>query len=76
MPRITPIDWRSLVKVFEAEGFTKVRQKGSHIVLEKAGVARPLVIPIYDAIGIAIIKSNLKTAGISRERYFELLEQL
>ena len=30
---------------------------------------------MYAAIPVFIIKNNLKTAGISRERYFELLSQ-
>jgi predicted RNA binding protein YcfA (HicA-like mRNA interferase family) len=44
LPKIVPIDYRTLVKVFELDGFTIQRQKGDHIVLTKPGVKRPLVI--------------------------------
>ncbi len=73
--RITPVDWRTLVCVFEQAGFKKDRVKGSHLSMTKPGVIRPVVIPMYDEIGVDIILSNLRTAGISRERYFELLEK-
>ncbi|MFH1743891.1 MAG: hypothetical protein ABIH23_33210 [bacterium] len=38
-------------------------------------MARPLVIPTYHEIPVAIIQDNLKTAGISREEHFRLLEE-
>jgi hypothetical protein len=45
------------------------------MVFTKPGVIRPVVIPKYDAIPVFIIKNNLRTAGMTRERYFELLGQ-
>ena len=52
-----------------------VRTEGDHMVLTKTGVIRPVVIPKYAAVPIFIIKNNLRTAGISRERYFKLLSE-
>ena len=75
MPRITPIDWRILVRIFELDGFIQSRVKGSHISLTKVGIKRPVVIPKYDEVGLDIIMSNMRTAGMSRERYFELLKR-
>ena len=57
----------------ELDGFVFKKEKGSHWVGEKRGVARPVVIPEYDEIGLDIIRSNMRTAGMSRERYLELL---
>ncbi len=73
MPKLTPIDWRTLVKIFEADGFVKERQRGSHVSFSKAGVVRPVIIPTYSEIGVEIIKRNMRTAGMDRARYFELL---
>jgi predicted RNA binding protein YcfA (HicA-like mRNA interferase family) len=75
MPKLTPVDWKTLVRIFEQDGFKQERQKGSHIVLSKLGVKRAIVIPTYDALGVDIITSNMRTAGMSRERYFELLKK-
>jgi predicted RNA binding protein YcfA (HicA-like mRNA interferase family) len=73
MPKLSPISHKQLVRVFEADGFRCVRTEGDHLVLTKPGVIRPVVIPKYDAVPVFIIKNNLRTAGISRDRYFELL---
>ncbi|MDE2904059.1 MAG: type II toxin-antitoxin system HicA family toxin [Chloroflexota bacterium] len=72
--RLTPLHWRELVRVFEADGFQEERRRGSHIVLTKRGVGRPVVIPQYRTVGLDIIKSNMRTAGMSRQRFFELLD--
>jgi predicted RNA binding protein YcfA (HicA-like mRNA interferase family) len=74
MPRITPIHYRKILRVLKHEGFILARERGDHMVFTKAGVARPIVVPRYDPLPVFIIKNVLRTAGISRERYFELLE--
>lgn len=76
MPKLAPVDWQTLVKVFEADGFKNNRTTASHIVMVKAGVARPVIIPKYDEIGRDIIHGNMRTAGMSRDRYFGLLKQV
>jgi len=43
------------------------------MVYVKPGILRPIVIPKYAAMPIFIIKNNLRSAGISRERHFESL---
>ena len=73
MPRLSAISYRELVKVFEADGFRCVRIEGDHMVFTKLGVIRPVVIPKYAAVPVFIIKNNLRTAGMSRDRYFKLL---
>ncbi len=55
MPRLKPLPWHRLVCVFEQLGYKHAGQKGSHIKLEKPGVARPLIIPKYDEVGLDII---------------------
>ena len=77
MPKITPVDYRTLIRVFEMDGFTVSRQKGDHIVLTKPGVLRPVVIKTSPRqVPVTHVRTNLTTAGISRERYFELLEKV
>jgi predicted RNA binding protein YcfA (HicA-like mRNA interferase family) len=76
MPRITPLSWQRLEKVFLAAGFELARQEGSHRSYTKPGILRPVVIPTYDEISVSIISNNLKTAGISREEYFRLLAEI
>ena len=76
MPRLTPVHWRKLLKVLELDGAIVVGQTGDHIELKKAGATRRLVVPKYREIPVFIVENNLKTAGISRQRYFELLRKI
>ena len=41
--------------------------------MPKPGVARPVVIPKYPEVGRVIILSNMRTAGMSRAWYLQLL---
>jgi predicted RNA binding protein YcfA (HicA-like mRNA interferase family) len=74
MPRLTPQHYRIPIKIFEKVGFTVQRTRGSHVVMNKPGVERPIVIPKYEEVDVDIIKANLRTAQLSREEYIKLLE--
>ncbi len=73
MPRIIPVHWKRLEKVFLAAGFSFVRQEGSHRSYTKPGVSRPVVIPTYEEVPVFIIRNNLRSAGMSRDEYLRLL---
>ena len=75
--RIAPVHHLKLVRVFELDGFAVKREKGDHVILTKMGVRRPVVIKKSPGeVPVTHILTNLKTAGISRDRYFELLDQV
>lgn len=76
MPRLIPIHYRKLAKVFEKKGFVHVRTVGDHMVYQKEGVLRPIVIPKYKEIPEFIILKNLKTARITRTEYLKLLKEV
>jgi predicted RNA binding protein YcfA (HicA-like mRNA interferase family) len=74
MPRITPVHWKILECIFQKDGFVFERQAGSHRSYVKPGIHRSVVIPTYKEVDIEIIQSNIRTARMSREKYFELLK--
>lgn len=74
MPRITPVHWRILECIFKKDGFVFERQKGDHKVYSKKGIRRPIIIPTYDDVCLDIIKSNMRTANMTRVKYFEYLQ--
>ncbi|NCO36961.1 MAG: addiction module toxin, HicA family [Armatimonadetes bacterium] len=76
MPRIGPVDWKTLVRVFELHGCQYKRKQGSHHILVCPGARRAVVIPEYDEIDVDIIKNNMRTAGMTREDHFDLLERV
>ena len=74
MSRITPVHWKVLKCIFEKDGFVHNRTEGDHIVLVKPKVSRPIIIPKYSEIDVNIIKSNMRTAKMSRDKYLKLLK--
>jgi predicted RNA binding protein YcfA (HicA-like mRNA interferase family) len=76
MPRITPVGWKTLLRIFELYGCEYKRKKGSHHVLICPKAKRAVVIPEYDEIDVEIIRNNMRTAGMTREEYFDLLERV
>jgi predicted RNA binding protein YcfA (HicA-like mRNA interferase family) len=66
--------WQKVVCVFTQLGYRHVRTPGSAIILEKPGVARPLVVPRHSEIRLDILRGLMRTAGITREAFLSLLE--
>ena len=75
MPCIAPVHWKTLECVFLKDGFVFERQTGDHGSYVKKGIPRPVVIPTYKEIAVEIIRSNMRTAQMVRERYFRLLRE-
>lgn len=74
--KIIPLHYETLIKIFELDGFAVKRKKGDHIIMTKAGIKRPLVIKTSPRlVPVTHIRTNMTTAGITRERFFELLEK-
>ncbi len=76
MPRIYPTDWKTQVKKFELYGCKYKRKEGSHHILACPSAKRAVVIPEYNEIDVDIIKNNMRTANMSRDEYFELLNKV
>ena len=75
--KITPIPYILLIKIFVVDGFSVVRKKGDHIIMTKPGVKRPLVIKSSPKrVPVIHIRTNMRTAGMNRERYFQLLDKV
>ncbi len=76
MPKITPVNWKTLIQIFALFGCTYKRKKGSHHIMTCPNAGRAVVIPEYDEIDADIIKNNMRTAGMSRDEYFRLLQEI
>ena len=75
--KTVPVHYLLLIKIFERDRFEVRRKKGDHIIMTKPGVKRPLVIKSSPKlVPITHIRTNMTTAGMTRERYFELLDQV
>lgn len=75
--KITPIHYQDLIRVFERAGFTVRGKKGDHIVMTKPDIKRPVVIKSSPRlVPVTHIRTNMTTAGLTREQYFRLLEEV
>jgi predicted RNA binding protein YcfA (HicA-like mRNA interferase family) len=77
MSRIVPLPAKKVVKALEKVGFQPVRQKGSHLFLEHLD-GRTTVLPIHPNkdLKVNLINKILKDAGISRDEWVELINNL
>ena len=71
-----PVSWQQFRKVCLLLGCIDSRQKGSHLIMTRAGMARPVVIPTHGDLTPDVLRSNLRTLGVSREHFEDLLDTL
>jgi predicted RNA binding protein YcfA (HicA-like mRNA interferase family) len=57
-------------------GCTYARTKGNHLIYHYPEAIRPVIIPKYKEVPAFVVKNNIRVIGISREKYFELLESV
>jgi predicted RNA binding protein YcfA (HicA-like mRNA interferase family) len=60
------------VKKFQRAGWTAMRQKGSHVMLNKPGYQWTLSVPLHDEIGPGLLRKLLKQAEITPEEFNSL----
>ena len=75
MPRIIPTHWKVQLSIFQLYGCHYKRKKGSHHILTYPTAKRAVVIPEYTEVDTDIIKNNMRTVGMTRDEYFELIKQ-
>lgn len=75
MPHIQSIHWKEFEKFLLKIGCEFVREKGDHRIYKKEGLKRPVVIPRDTSLPAFIILNNLRTLGISREEYLEIIKK-
>jgi predicted RNA binding protein YcfA (HicA-like mRNA interferase family) len=75
MIRLPDVSGAELVKVLQKAGFIVLRQKGSHVSMEKvdpAGVWRTIV-PIHRELARGTLHDILKQTGLTRDELRKLL---
>jgi predicted RNA binding protein YcfA (HicA-like mRNA interferase family) len=75
MPKIPRITGEAAVKAFKKLGYELDHITGSHHILKRNGVDGHLSIPCHkgQTVGIGLLKSQILAAGITVERFIELL---
>jgi len=76
MPRLTPIHYKKFEKFLKYIGCVFDRQKGDHLIYERSDLKRPIVFPKDISISPFVIRSNLRTLGISTKEYLDITKSL
>lgn len=76
MTRIAPLHWRDFEKFLFYVGCEFKREKGDHRVYWREGIRRPIIVPREKDLPIFIIRNNLRTLGIGREEYLEIMKKI
>lgn len=70
MPKLSPVRGTDLVAVLKKQGFSVVRQKGSHVRLEH-GDGRKTTVPVHrgERVGKGLLRKILRDCAISVEEF-------
>ena len=71
MPKLPCVSGARVAKALERLGFTRQRQKGSHLVLRRGGSV--CVVPMHREVDQGTLRGVLRQAGISPEEFVESL---
>lgn len=76
MVNITPIRRAKFEVFLKMTGCLLKRTKGDHLIYTRPGLKRPIVITADREVPVFIIRSNLRTLGISSDEYLAIIKQL
>lgn len=72
-PRQPVVSGASLIRALEGDGWTAVRQRGSHVRLKKQGRRNALVVPLHRELRKGTLAGILRDAGLTVDELRELM---
>jgi len=71
MGRLRVLSGREVCRILEAHGFTEVRQRGSHVVMQRRDGASTTTVPVPDhrEIRIGTLQSIIRQSGVQRSAF-------
>ena len=76
MHNIGSVSWQQFEHFLFTVGCEFKSESGDHRKYKKEGVHRPVIVPRRKDVGSFIILNNLRTLGISREEFLEIMREL
>lgn len=73
MAKLPVLSGRELVRILERAGFQVVRQKGSHVSMQRGDYKT--VVPIHEEIAKGTLLGVLKQCGLSKKDLIELIRE-
>jgi predicted RNA binding protein YcfA (HicA-like mRNA interferase family) len=69
MPALPLLRPREVFRAFERLGWTVARQRGSHIVLTRAGTLATLSVPDHPQVARGTLRSLIAAAGVTVDQF-------
>ena len=71
MAKLRVLSGRDVCKILEKHGFREVRQRGSHVVMQRQTEAGTVTVPVPDHAELAIgtLLSIIRQSGIARTEF-------
>jgi predicted RNA binding protein YcfA (HicA-like mRNA interferase family) len=73
MAALPSLSGERAVRVFQKAGWSKDRQRGSHVILIKPGHAASLSVPQHRELAPGTLRALIRAAGMSVEEFVALL---
>lgn len=73
MPRLPVLSGKEVIDLLVGIGFKVVRQRGSHVSLQKG--TYQTVVPLHDELARGTLAGILKQTGVTRDDLFRLLDR-
>ncbi len=76
MGRLPVLSGKEAIHALAKIGFTRVRQSGSHIVLQKAlpGTTMTVVVPDHTELATGTLRSIIRQAGLGVDEFVALVD--
>lgn len=74
MPGLPQLSGQETVRAFIALGWEIARQKGSHIILTKAGHMATLSVPNHKEVAKGTLRSLIRSAGLTVSEFLDVLK--
>ncbi|MFQ5862832.1 MAG: type II toxin-antitoxin system HicA family toxin [Candidatus Brocadiales bacterium] len=71
MPKLPVVSGEAFIKILKKAGFQVIRQKGSHISLQKGKYKT--VVPLHNELAKGTLLGILKQCGLTKEEFIDLL---
>jgi len=75
MPKLPSVSGERLIRALKRAGFVELRQKGSHVSLEKRTADRVFktVVPMHNELAKGTLSDIHKQSGLTLEEFLEIL---
>ena len=71
MGKLRPLSGRQIRRILEQHGFQEIRQRGSHVVMQRRTDLGTITVPVpnHDTVAIGTLQSIIRQSGVPRAAF-------